>query len=377
MSQSQPIIKKNKSGYYEVRWSEKQPDGSWRSKSVSARTANLREAEEFLKGWLLAQRNAQIRPAETFSELAKIYLKAGATRITTSGQENNIKKLEAYFGDLTAPEITAAAIAEYTELRSKGQIGPWATPVQPGTIHKELTTLVTVLKHAAKARIIETRDIPYVSKPVKSQPRDIWLTETEEAEFLELAAQSSRNRSRMTKTHRFVWIALHTGARREAIETLKWDHVDFEKGLIDFTKTDNRVTKKRRVQVPIATRLLPVLKRAYAERRTEWVMDSPSSLWPSYDAWVKRTPYPHITPHDLRRTCATLMARAGVPLFEIAGVLGDSLAVCAQHYLHHSPGHLVNAVNRGAAVPAQGVENAAMPVQFVSYSPDESMSQAA
>jgi len=52
-----------------------------------------------------------------------------------------------------------------------------------------------------------------------------------------------------------------------------------------------------------------------------------------------------VTPHTLRHTWATLAARAGVPLFQVAGVLGDTLPTVMRVYAHHCPDHLRGAVN--------------------------------
>jgi integrase len=377
-----PFLKTNKSGYYEVRWSEKTDSGEWRSRSISTRTTDLHEAETFLEGWKLAQAQTVAQAPHTFEALAEIYLQAGSTRITTKGQVCNLKWLNQYFGAMSPPMMTAAHIAGYTSARTKGTIG--RSPAKPATIFKELTTLVTVLKYAAKTKLISVDDIPHVDKPVRSQPRDVWLDETQEAEFLALAAETSQGQPRMTRVHRFVWIALSAGARREAIESLRWEHVDLARGLIDFSKTDPRMTKKRRVQVPISNRLMPVMQKAYAERVSEFVLDTDNSVWDSYHRWVLKTPYGHVTPHDLRRTCATLMARAGVPIFSICGILGDSLEIIQKHYLHHAPGHLVDAINRGASAVENAAENAAeggktapMPVRIVGQRPDKSRSKAA
>ena len=389
--QSEPTLKKNKSGYYEVRWSEKLDNGEWRTRSISARTTDLQEARDFLKGWNLAQRQTTPKADPIFRDLADTYLKAGSSRITTPGQKCNMKWLNQHFGELTAPEIDAKVVADYTDARMTGAIGK--STAKASTVYKELTTLRTVLKYAAKVKLIPLDAVPHVDKPVRGQPRDIWLDEHEEAEFLVLAEQTSLGKPRMSRIHRFVHIALATGARREAIETLRWDHVDLQTGTIDYAKTDGRMTKKRRVAVPISDRLMPVLKQAHAERKNDWVLDSGGDIWPVFDSLIRGTKFEHIRPHDLRRTCATLMARAGVPLWEIAGVLGDSIEVVQRHYLHHAPGHLRSAVNRsiasngagsspllnskvnsveaGAATAANAADpvfTAEMPVQFVGYS---------
>jgi integrase len=184
--------------------------------------------------------------------------------------------------------------------------------------------------------------IPRIKMTVKSNPRDVWLTEQQEAEFLALAAKTSG--ARMSRLHRFVVVALNTAARRGSIERLWWEQVDFQAGIIDFRS--GTTSSKRRVPVPISDRLRPDLERAYAERTSPYVLDATGDLRHQWVAWIKTTPFPHLRPHDLRRTWATLAARAGVSLWDIAGVLGDTISVVTTHYAHHTPDHLRGAVNR-------------------------------
>ena len=50
------------------------------------------------------------------------------------------------------------------------------------------------------------------------------------------------------------------------------------------------------------------------------------------------------TPHVMRHTAATLMLRAGVSLWDTAGVLGDTVATVEKYYGHHAAAHLSSAV---------------------------------
>jgi integrase len=52
-----------------------------------------------------------------------------------------------------------------------------------------------------------------------------------------------------------------------------------------------------------------------------------------------------VTPHTFRHTWATWAAQRGVPLFEIAGMLGDTMKTVEKNYAHHHPDHLRGAVN--------------------------------
>ena len=46
-----------------------------------------------------------------------------------------------------------------------------------------------------------------------------------------------------------------------------------------------------------------------------------------------------------RHTFATHLVQAGVPLVEVAQLLGGSLETVERNYLHLSPGHLKQAIN--------------------------------
>ena len=55
--------------------------------------------------------------------------------------------------------------------------------------------------------------------------------------------------------------------------------------------------------------------------------------------------YKKLNRHALRHTAATHMARAGVDLWQLAGILGDTMQTVQKNYLHHCPEHLRAAVN--------------------------------
>jgi integrase len=62
----------------------------------------------------------------------------------------------------------------------------------------------------------------------------------------------------------FYVMAYWTGHRARAIETLKWERVNFEARTIDFNEPGARRTNKRRVDgFPIPDELLPRLLAAY------------------------------------------------------------------------------------------------------------------
>jgi integrase len=349
METSTPRLARNKRGIYEIRYSERQPDGRWRSRSVSTRATGLAEAKTALAGFLVAEQQATAAAGVQFQTLVEQYLRHGRTRGITKSVEYALRPVSRFFGTMTPAQITPQAQLDYRAERMAGQHGKGHKPAQESTLRRELGALKTVLAWAAKHQIIPRDTVPNIDLPPLSQPRDVWLDEPQTEEFLKLAAGTTPKFHRLSRIHRFVWIALWTGARRHAIETLTWDRVDLVNRLIDFRVPGARLTKKRRAVVPIADQLLPVLVRASAERFSLYVLDDAKDIAREFQALVKGTKFAHLIPHDLRRTCATLMARAGVDLWAIAGVLGDHPSTVVRTYAHHSPGnYLRTAVNRGA-----------------------------
>lgn len=326
-------LAKSRSGKWEIRFTEKLPDGRFRSRTVSTRETSKSAAQAFLKEWLDAEKTATKRAArQDVDAILDRYLKArtGETEHWVCNQ------LRPFFGPLLPQEIDDGVIADYRAGKPH---------LADGTVRRHLATLIAALNFSVKNKHIHRDDVPHIELPPQSPGRELFLDEQQESEFHAYAMGDSIGQKRLTRVTRFVAIALDTASRKTAIETLTWDRVDLRRRLIDFRLPGVVVTNKRRVAVPIATRLLPVLQRAHEEAISEYVID-PGSIRSAYETFREKTPYPWVTPHVLRHTWATLAARDGVDMWRIAGVLGDDEATVRKHYLHHSPGHLLDAVDR-------------------------------
>ncbi|WP_184123295.1 tyrosine-type recombinase/integrase [Roseospira marina] len=71
-----------------------------------------------------------------------------------------------------------------------------------------------------------------------------------------------------------------------------------------------------------------------------------ASVKKAFASACRRAGLSDVTPHVLRHTCGTWLAQGGVPLWEVAGYLGHTMARTTELYAHHSPDHM----NRAAAV---------------------------
>jgi integrase len=147
----------------------------------------------------------------------------------------------------------------------------------------------------------------------------------------------------------FILLGLYTGARKQAILSLRWTQVDLKEGRIDFNVPGARRTNKRRGHIPIPMRLLAHLRRARL-RGSElgFVVNENGNrlaeVKRGFASACRRAGLDDVTPHVLRHTCATWLMQRGVPMWEAAGFLAMTRETLERVYGHHHPGYLRSAV---------------------------------
>lgn len=211
--------------------------------------------------------------------------------------------------------------------------------VSDGTIRREVSALRAALAWAQREAWIDTA--PYVEMPPRPAPRDRWLTK-EEVDRLIRSASSPHMRL-------FVALAYHTAARAGAILDLEWDRVDLERKLITYDRPGRQATKKRRAVVPINTVALAELQSARMVAVSDHVIEfrgkPVASIKTGFRAACRRAGIAECSPHVLRHSSATHLVMAGIPMIEIARMLGDTVAMVEQVYGKHSPDFLRSAAD--------------------------------
>jgi integrase len=347
---SAPELKKHTNGTWYVHWTEGR-----RSKRVSTSAKEMdgkNGAKAFFGTWLLMSQQAPPEggSAPCVRDLWTRYFDKHIKRNTTAVQttEWSWKNLEVFFAELFVSQVTFDNVEDYIARRKAGKIG---RPSVEGTIRRELSVLRACFNWCAspKQKILTKAEMPQFELPAESDPRDRWLRH-EEIQKLLNAAAAMRQGDRLSRGERFLWLALETAARKTAITELTWDRVDFETGVIHYNVPGRKKTKKRRADVPISEALRPVLERAYAERldqeRTDGLVldNATGAIWPILQRVAKRAGVADVSPHVLRHTAATHMARRGVSLWAVAGVLGNTIDMVDKVYAKHAPDGLRGAV---------------------------------
>ncbi|MCU4161520.1 site-specific integrase [Acidiphilium sp. AL] len=209
-------------------------------------------------------------------------------------------------------------------------------PISGPTVRRELGALQAALNWAQKRGWIA--NVPHVELPPSNPPRDRWLTP---AEAERLMACAVHDHVRM-----FIALGLFTAGRASALLELTWDRVDFERRMIDLGEGNGN---KRRAKVPIADPLLSLLVEARKQAVSDYVVEYRGSRVLSvkrgFRASADRAGLKGVSPHTLRHTAASWMVQRGISYNQIAGFLGNSVAMIEAVYGHHSPDYLRDAAN--------------------------------
>lgn len=250
---------------------------------------------------------------------------------THSRHAQHVRALRRWFGQYQPQEITPTVIRAWRANRSS---------VKDSSIRRELGALVAGLKWGQRHKMFDANNMPVIDLPPPGQAKQVWMN-TQQEEYLYASALTSGKATRL-----FTALALDTAARKSAILRLTWERVDLNAGLIDYREPGMRKTNKRRIPVPINSRLLPILREAWAVaprdsagQATGLVVGS-RNIDRAFRDFAREVGLSWVTPHVCRHTWACLAAQAGMPMFHIARMLGDTLKTVEDNYAHLAPNHL-------------------------------------
>lgn len=199
-----------------------------------------------------------------------------------------------------------------------------------GTVRKELTVI------RAAVNWHEKHNRATFELPPMPQPRDVWITKDE---FRKLLAATDA-----FHLHVFLHLAICTVARKEAILTLPWDLVDFDRGEINL---GFKAGGKNRGRVALTDACRDVLMTAQRAAQTPYVVEYDGqpvkSLKRAFNT-ARTNAGLNCTIHDLRRSGARWMIEAGVPMEKVSQLLGHSdIDVTRRVYARFEPGWMDDA----------------------------------
>lgn len=297
------------------------------TKRISTRTTDRREAEQYRAQFLAGLKNPTPAVEPTISYLLDRYRNEHGVNLRSLDTiDQSLKCLKPFFGELFPSHISNSLLKEYAQSRD----------VSDGTILRRLGILRTALRYAEGNRWIVKQ--PSFIMPVRQPPPcEIWFTR-DQVDILIENALSPHLRL-------FIKLGLATAARSGAIVELTWNQIDFNRGVIDFGRGHGN---KRRAVVPMNEALREALLESRELAQTPFVIEfngkGVKSVKKSFARLCKDSEIKG-SPHVLRHTAATWLIADGVPISEVARLLGDSEKMVEKVYGKHAPEYLKRAVS--------------------------------
>jgi integrase len=182
-----------------------------------------------------------------------------------------------------------------------------------GTVHKELVTLRQALKEATAQEFFRG-DASAIVPTFKTDydPKTRWLP----VEELELLIHELKEHP---KRQLWVMVATFSGGRDSEIESLQWENIHLDKKLLRYRTTKTRGRSFFR-DVPILEQLRPWLEGF--EEDSGPVVEPWSNVRRDLHKACERAEIAPCSPNDLRRTFASYMLQAGVPVFAVSRMMG-------------------------------------------------------
>lgn len=258
--------------------------------------------------------------------------------------EDCIRHLKGWFKNAALSSIDIPTSRSYAAARRMGVIGGGKRrkdgKASDSTIRRELVVLVAAANHAEKWKRVKIGEMPSIELPQEAAQEEIYLTQAELARAREAATGRLRA---------FMDVAYYTAARRESVERLTKFQVNLAQGRINLTAptetANQRRSKKRRPVVPIDPKLRPTIEALMDDSPNEWVFGSPASMYRPFRTHLEKLGLgAKAFPHVLRHSRATHLLQSGVQIYDVAKLLGDTVATVQRVYGHHCPDYLAAAI---------------------------------
>ncbi|QIR13933.1 tyrosine-type recombinase/integrase [Shewanella aestuarii] len=315
-----------------------------------ARKAALDDIELMRQGINPNEEKAAIRERRlnsfTYADLFAAYkadfqvrIKAGERRPKSLEDAQSLFKLH------TKPFFKNKDVRDLTNDDARKIISDLKTAKSPAISNKCLTQIKSIFNYAKKEGLISDNHFA-VAKKFAEQPRERVLTQEEEIRLLAALDEEPQ----VFKD--IVLIALLTGQRKSCVLSLRWEEIDPQQRI--WTIPASKAKSKKGLVVPLIPAAMEILNRRSQEAEQGEVFVFPNkrsklghvvektgqgSFWRRV---TKRAGLysddkaQRLTFHDLRRSTATRMARAGIELAIIQKALGhSSIAITQRTYAHH------------------------------------------
>ena len=306
--------------------------------------------DEKLAKDVLAKRRVEIRenrffpnkqrelPSIRFHDYAKEYLQWARVnkKPSTCVRETSIMRvLQKHFGE--SRRIHEIAASDIEDLKSK-----MSRTCKPASVNRALCLVKHMFSTAVKWEKLKENPAKDV-KRLKGETKRVRYLMPDEIQVL-LSHCDGLLRGYLRP---LVTVAVHTGARKGELQSLKWPEVNFELGFISLLDTKNG----ERRDIPMNETVKATLQDL--NRASEYVFPNrndkridDAQIYIAFAEALRRAQIENFRFHDLRHTFASnLVMQEDVDLNDVRDLLGHKDLKMTLRYAHLSPKHRSKVVN--------------------------------
>lgn len=281
-----------------------------------------------LEGKAILDRHLGVRPLKPirfgpFCELFMEFAKSGVK--SWKRYDCSVQNALGFFGK----EVDLVAIS--SEMIEKFKTTRKATgKVEGATVNRDLQCLKRMFFKAIDWEYARENPVCKVDFFKESFGRIRYLTREEFAKVLDKADERLRP---------VITFAVHTGMRESEILGLQWSDVDLENRYASLYETKNSDPRKVAMNASAIVAILP-LKLSKADHvfsDGQGIPFSPRTVLWWFKQALEEAEIRDFRFHDLRHTCASWMAMAGVPVEKIQKQLGHKDIRMTMRYMHLAP----------------------------------------
>jgi integrase len=241
----------------------------------------------------------------------------------------NGRVLCGYFGSKSFIQISPLLIEKFKGER-RDSMTRYGRQRRPATVNRELATLSRIFSLAIDNGVLVSNPCRKVRKLREDNERTRYLTWEEEQKLM--AALTGLRQHIIP----IVRMAIHTGMRRGELLNLRWQYIDFARGIIHVTNTKTN----RNRDVPMNSEVREILLGLQCGLCEGYVFKNPKTgeklndIKKAFNSAVREAGITDFKFHDLRHTAGTRLADAGADAFTIAEVLGHGSLQMTKRYTH-------------------------------------------
>lgn len=267
-----------------------------------------------------------------FTDFADEYYKYHCANMKSRKKthEVHLRVLRAYFKDKYLDQISVMDVEKFKTKR--------INEVSPATVNRALSCLKSLFNKAIAWEKFDGMNPVCKVKLLKENNKRLRYLEKEEIERLLAVCDESLKP--------VVVVALNTGMRLGEILGLKWQDVDFRRGIIYLLRTKSGDKREIPMNELVRRALTGVRKHPSSEYIFCHKDGNPrKTVRKSFSTAMKKSNIENFRFHDLRHTFASHLVMAGIDLNTVRELLGHADLTMTLRYAHLSQDHKKNAVD--------------------------------